>query len=204
MPSINAQITALKLKKSREQQARDRQEANRKRDALRARIGDNRVPGSVMDTGFVRQLEAKAASAKAGGAGGRVDPQLRIAELRRQGQLPPVEEGPDRPEFATRYSARDALQRMLGKPSEPASRVGYEPTAEEILGDDALPKPKALPVPAQVDEDCPPPDEVLKGGESPQYGAGDLSPEEIAEIDRLNPRRGPVAGVKHARPARRR
>jgi hypothetical protein len=53
--------------------------------------------------------------------------------------------------------------------------------------------------PARADLDCPPADDVLNGAsaESP-YGTGDLSPEEIAEIDRLNPKRAGATPVARA------
>lgn len=191
--SISQQIRALQLKKSPEQIAHDVAEGQRKQRAFRAKISDQRSGGSVMDPGFLRQLEARRASVEAGAV--RVDPNLRIAQLRAEGKLPPVEEGPDRPEYAPKYSPRDALRRMLGE--QPAERVGYEPTPEEVLGDDALPKPHAAPVPAETDADCPPPEEVLRGQqagtETGPYAPGDLSPEELAEIDRLNPRSKQVA-----------
>ena len=193
MASISQQITALKLRKSNQQKARDAAEARRKREAFRSRVSDQRPPGSVMDPGFVRQLEAKRVAVTEAANAPRTDPRLRIEQLRQEGKLPPVSEEPDRPEFPTRYSPLDALKRMLGTAPAREERVGYEPTPEEVLGDEALPKPTAPPVPAVADPDCPPADDVLRGAPGP-YLPGDLTADELAEIDRLNPRR-PVASA---------
>lgn len=232
MATVGQQIAALKLRKSPEQKAVIAAEARRKGEAFRVKVegNDERDPGTLMSPAFLRTLQATAATVRAGDAA-RPDPNVRIAQLRLEGKLPPVVEGPDRPEYAPRYSAIDALKRLLGDAPKPEDRVGYEPTPEEILGDEALPKPTTPPVPKAVDDDCPPANEVLQTAPSPldddddaepsidgvtgdapaaaadfsgsPYLPGDLSPEELAEIDRLNPRRAaPPAAPPVARPAR--
>lgn len=217
MPSISQQIAAVKMRKSPEQIAREASEARRRQQAFRVKVEDQRAPGSLMHPSFLRQLEARRIAVESGSTARRPDPQARIALLRAEGKLPPVagEDGErDRPEYAPTYSPRDALQRLLGAAPAPQERVAYEPTPEEILGEDALPKPHAVPSPDASDPDCPPPDEVLKGSaeaapapaaapaESP-YLPGDLTPEELAEIDRLNPRAAAApAGQPVARPGR--
>jgi hypothetical protein len=151
------------MRKSEQQIRRGQAEAARERDKLKSKLRNQRRGGSVMDPAFARQLEAKGAAVRAGQpAAVRRDLPDVIEKLRAEGKLPTSPEAP--------------------------GRVGYVPTPEEILGDDALPTPTTPPPPAAPDRDCPPADSVLELGAG-TYGEGDLSPEEVAEIDRLNPRR---------------
>ncbi len=193
--SISQQIRRLQLKKSPEQVAREAAEARRKVAAFRSRVSDQRPPGSTMDPAFLKQLEAKKAAVAAGAPPKpRADLPGVIAQLKLEGKLP-VPEGEQAP--TTSYSMRDALRNLMPNAPKPQDKVGYEPTPEEILGDDAKPAPSLIRPPKDADEDCPPADEVLQGASaepgSPAYGPGDLSPEELAEIDRLNPRGKGVA-----------
>ena len=190
MSSISQQIRRIQLKQSPEQVARTVAEARRKQAAFRAKVSDNRPPGSTMDPGFLKQLEAKRAAVEAGApAKPRSDLPTVIAQLKLEGKLP-TPEGEQAP--TTTYSMRDALRNLMPNSPKPQDKVGYEPTPEEILGDDAKPKPSLIRPPKEADEDCPPADEVLQGASAsssgPAYGPGDLSPEELAEIDRMNPR----------------
>lgn len=190
MPSISQQIRRIQLKQSPEQIARTVTEARRKQAAFRAKVSDQRHPGSTMDPGFLKQLEARRAAVEAGApAKPRADLPAVIAQLKLEGKLP-TPEGEQVP--TTSYSMRDALRNLMPNAPKPADKVGYEPTPEEILGDDAKSSPSLIRPPKEADEDCPPADEVLQGAaagaEAPAYGPGDLSPEELAEIDKLNPK----------------
>lgn len=195
MSSISQQIRRIQLKQSPEQIARTVAEARRKQAAFRAKVSDQRPPGSTMDPAFLKQLEAKRAAVAAGAPPKpRADLPGVIAQLKLEGKLP-TPEGEQAP--VTSYSMRDALRNLMPNAPKPADKVGYEPTPEEILGDEAKPSPSLIRPPKDADEDCPPADEVLRGSAaeganaapvSPAYGPGDLSPEEVAEIDRLNPR----------------
>lgn len=155
MSSISQQIRRVQLKKSPEQVARESSEARREKAKLASKLKDQRRGGSTTDPGFARQLVAKAAAVQAG-AGARVRSDLpdALARLRLEGKLPP-EGGP--------------------------VRVGYVPTPEEVLGDDAFPKATEPAAPVLADTDCPPADALLSDNA--------FTPEEIAEIDRMNPPR---------------
>lgn len=176
MASISEQIRRVQLKKSPEQVARESSEARRERAKLASKLKDQRRGGSTTDPAFSRQLEAKAAAVRAG-QGPRVRSDLPhvLDQLRAEGKLPPAPGGPE--------------------------RVGYVPTPEEILGDDALPRETTPAAPARADLDCPSADDVLSGASAESsYSPGDLSPEEIAEIDRLNPKRkGQTAPAKRVK-----
>jgi hypothetical protein len=158
MASISDQIRRVQLKKSPEQQAREASEARRERAKLANKLKDQRKGGSVMDPAFTRQLKAKAAAVSAGQPKVRGDLPDALAKLRLEGKLPP-EGGP--------------------------IRVGYVPTPEEVLGDEALPKATDPGEPETADIDCPPATTVLGG----------FTEEELAEIDRMNP---PRKGQKRA------
>ncbi len=164
MASISQQIRRVQLKKSPEQVARESSEARRERAKLANKLKDQRRGGSTTDPAFARQLQAKAAAVQAG-QGPRVRSDLPevLGQLRLEGKLPP-EAGP--------------------------VRVGYVPTPEEILGDEALPKATDPGAPELADADCPPAEAVLSGNA--------FTAEEIAEIDRMNP---PKKG--HAKRAKR-
>ena len=162
--SIAQELRRVQMRKSEQQIRRGQAEAARERDKLKSKLRDQRRGGSVMDPAFARQLEAKGAAVRAGQPVVRHDLPEVIDKLRAEGKLPAT---PDAP-----------------------GRVGYVPTPEEILGDDALPTATTPPAPLAPDRDCPPADTVLEAA-APAYGPGDLTPDEVAEIDRLNPRRAP-------------
>jgi hypothetical protein len=163
--SIAQELRRVQMRKSEQQIRRGQADAARERDKLKNKLRDQRRGASVMDPAFARQLEAKGAAVRAGQpAATRRDLPDVIEKLRIEGKLPSA---PDAP-----------------------GRVGYVPTPEEILGEDALPTPTTPAAPASPDRDCPPAESVLEMSASP-YAPGDLTPEELAEIDRLNPRRAP-------------
>ena len=161
--TIAQELRRVQMRKSEQQIRRGQADAQREAAKLRNKLRDQRRGGSVMDPAFARQLEAKGAAVRAGQpAATRRDLPDVIEKLRAEGKLP--------------------------SPPEAPGRVGYVPTPEEILGDDALPTATTPPPPAAPDRDCPPADSVLELAPV-TYGDGDLTPEEVAEIDRLNPRR---------------
>ena len=161
--SIAQELRRVQMRKSEQQIRRGQADAQRERNKLKNRLQDQRRGASVSDPGFVRALEAKGAAVRAGQpAATRRDLPDVIEKLRAEGKLP--------------------------APPDAPGKVGYVPTPEEILGDDALPTPTMPAPPASPDLDCPPAGSVLEMGAS-AYGPGDLTPDELAEIDRLNPRR---------------
>ncbi len=166
--SIAQELRRVQMRKSEQQIRRGQADAARERDKLKNKLRDQRRGGSVMDPAFARQLESKGAAVRAGQpATVRRDLPDVIDKLRAEGKLPAT---PDAP-----------------------GRVGYVPTPEEILGDEALPTATTPPAPVVPDRDCPPADTVLEAAAPAEtvYGPGDLTPDEVAEIDRLNPRRAP-------------
>jgi len=188
--SIASQIRALKAKKSPEQLRVLAQDAERKARSFGAQLETQRDPATLMDQSFLGQLRAKAKQVQAG-----VPPRPRT----------------DLGELTASLRAKG----ILASPDDP-DKVGYVPTPEEVLGEDAEPATPVLVPHRALDTDCPPAERVLDGAApeaaaaapAPAYGPGDLTPEELAEIDRLNPRqpaRAPVTApkaMKGARPLR--
>lgn len=174
--TVADEIRRIKQKKTQAQITRGREDAQREKRRLEGKR-DQRIGGSTMNPSFLRQLESRAAQVQAGQPKPvRADLEAVKEKLRLEGKLPTPDE----------------------------VKVGYVPTPEEILGDEALPKGAQLPS-DELDDDCPSADVVLSaappGGE---YGQGDLSPEDLAEIDRLNPRQAKPAPGKPGKGARKR
>lgn len=188
--SIASQIRALKAKKSAEQLQVLARDAERRARSFGAQLETQRDPTTLMDLSFLGQLRAKAKLAQAG-----VPPRPRT----------------DLGELTASLRAKG----ILASPDDP-EKVGYVPTPEEVLGEDAEPATTVLLPHRALDSDCPPADRVLGGAApevapgpaaaapAPAYAPGDLTPEELAEIDRLNPRRpaAPAKAMKGARPLR--
>lgn len=111
-----------------------------------ARLAASRSPVAPINgvsPGFAAQIDAARRRAKAASEGRLPEsPQDAIERLRREGKLPPA---------------------------DPAAGVGYEPTAEEVLGELA-----ASDLPAESTETLPSADEVLSGAESaaPENASG--------------------------------
>ena len=173
--SVADEIRRVKMRKSAELKARETRAAKREAKRLEGRLQSNRAPGAMFDTGFKAQLDRKAREAKErAGDQPRPDLDQAIAVARQKGHLPP---------------AHDA-------------GTSYVPTVEEILGDEVLPKP---PAPTEGDtENLPSADDVLNTPRSDEnaaheaagYKPGKFTAEELAEIDRMNPRRENVAPKK--------
>ena len=175
--TVADEIRRIKQKKTQAQITRGREDAQREKRRLEGKR-DQRVGGSTMNPSFLRTLEAKAAQVNATRpAPVRADLEAAKEKLRIEGKLPTPDE----------------------------VKVGYVPTPEEILGDEALPKGVQLPA-EELDLDCPSADDVLSAAQpGGEYAEGDLSPEELAEIDRLNPRQKAKPGAaKSGKVARRR
>lgn len=168
--TVADEIRRLQAKQSAEARAKAARAAKRKAGALEGVLKNNRAPGSMYDPGFTAALDRKAREAKERAGEKRADLDSAIEAARQKGHLPP---------------AHDAS-------------TEYVPTAEEILGDEALPKP---PKPPGIDvEDLPDADEVLNGGVieasgTPVPGSA-FTREELDEIERLNPRKGPPSAGK--------
>ena len=171
--SIAQELRRVQMRKSEQQIRRGQAEAQREAAKLKNKLKDQRRGASVMDPGFTKTLEAKGAAVRAGQpAATRRDLPDVIEKLRAEGKLP--------------------------SPPDAPGKVGYVPTPEEILGDDALPSATTPPAPAVPDRECPTADLVLEAGAS-GYGPGDLTPEEVAEIDRLNPKSSKAKSGKSRR-----
>jgi hypothetical protein len=158
--TVAQEIRRLKQKQeSAKIAARLSRDAKKAKERLVSKTGTDRVPGSLMDRDFMRQLDAKARAAR---------------------------DAADKPQRADLDAVLEAARRKGHLATPDGREVEYVPTVEEILGDDALPK-DTTPVAGHVlDADCPDPDTVLNT--SAQYLPGPLSVEELAEIDRLNPK----------------
>src|ERR1044071_6672569 len=132
--SVADEIRRLQMKKSAELQVRERRAAKHAAKGLESQLQTNRAPGSMYDPGFVAQLDRKAHEARGrAGESPRPDLDSAIEQARLKGHLPPAHEG----------------------------KMAYEPTAEEILGDEALPKPPARP--SENVEELPSAEDVLNG-----------------------------------------
>lgn len=160
--TVADEIRRLQMRHSNEQKQRLVREARRQKESFEAKRGNAPMVGIGINADFQRTLERKAAEAKErAGKQQRVDLPDVIDKLRVEGKLPPA---PD-----------------------DATKVRYEPTPEEILGDDAIEASKAPPIPALAD---PVPDaETVLSLEGKPILPGALTAEEIAEIDALNPPR---------------
>jgi len=168
--TIADDIRRVKMRKSAELKARETRAAKREAKRLEGRLQSNRAPGAMFDTGFKAQLDRKAREAKErAGDQPRPDLDQAIAVARQKGHLPP---------------AHDA-------------GTSYVPTVEEILGDEALPKP---PAPTGGDtENLPSADDVLNNPAPEPVEGSAFTREELAEIDRLNPKRAvaPASAPRH-------
>jgi hypothetical protein len=162
--SIAEGIRKIKMRKSAELRAREARAAKRAAEQFGKKLKNNREPGSMYDPGFVALLDKRAREARERMGNPRPDLDRAIATAREKGHLPP---------------AHDA-------------GTGYVPTAEEILGDEALPKPPAPP--GDDTEELPSADEVLNG--TPVEGSA-FTAEEIAEIDRMNKPRAQSSAQRH-------
>jgi hypothetical protein len=171
--TIADQIRRLKFKQSSEQKARVVRKARNDRDRMKANLASQKPTGSIMDPGFKKQLDAAAVRARENqGAKPRQDLPDVIAKLRMEGKLPPEED---------------------------ATKVRYEPTPEEILGADGGPGVPDLLEPEDADP-TPDADAILAGEYDPVSDV--LSPEELAELERLNPpQKKTLAGDQPARKA---
>lgn len=169
--AITDEIRRLQMKRNSTQVARVAKKAREATSRVKAKADSQRVSGSVVNQSFAQQLTAAARKAAKGrDRPARADLPSVIEKLRAQGKLPP---------------APDDL-----------SKVKYEPTPEEVLGE--LVETAQLEMPAPTDADPVPDADTVLGGE---YQPGDLSPEELAEIDRLNPKAKNVAGGQPVRKA---
>lgn len=156
--SISNEIRKLQLRGSPEQQRRAAAEARQKKDRLARKVSGPQTAIRV-DPSFARQLEKKAVQARERlGKPQRGDLPEVIDKLRLEGKLPPA---PD-----------------------DVTRVGYEPTPEEILGEETVAGLNELPEPAEGD-DVPDADAVLNA--APKGSIVDFTEEELDEIARLNP-----------------
>jgi len=161
--SITDDIRKLQMRKSAEIRAREARAAKRTAGRLEKHLQNNRAPGHMYDPAFIKQLERKAREASdLAGEKERPDLEAAVAAARLKGHLPP---------------AHDAS-------------TEYVPTAEEILGEEAEPKP---PAPSGGDtEDVPSADDILNGSiettGTPVPGSA-FTREELDEIARLNPPR---------------
>lgn len=158
--AIADEIRRIKMRKSAELRAREARAAQRQAKRFEGQLQNNRAPGSMFDPGFKAQLDRKAREARERqGEKPRPDLEQAIATAREKGHLPPAHEG----------------------------KTSYVPTVEEILGDEALPKPGPV---SENTEELPSADDVLNG--TPVDGSA-FTAEELAEINRLNPAQKPVA-----------
>lgn len=164
--TVANEIRKLKMQKSAELRAREARASKRDAKRLEGKLKGNRAPGAINDPGFMAQLDKKAREARErAGEGVRPDIEKAMAVARKKGHLPPAHEG----------------------------ATTYVPTPEEILGEEALPRP--VPLQTGKTEALPDAEDVLN---SPS-AAGDGTPvegsaftrEELDEIRRLNPPKGP-------------
>jgi hypothetical protein len=170
--TVAKQIQRLKMQKSAELRAREHRAAKRTAGRLEKTLQNNRAPGHMFDPGFLSQLDRKARQARdLAGEQQRPDAAEAIEAARQKGHLPPAHDG----------------------------STEYVPTAEEILGDEALPKPPAPP--GDDVEDLPSADDILNGvvetTGTPVPGSA-FTQEELEEIARLNPgpKKGPAPAGK--------
>lgn len=165
--TVANEIRKLKMQKSAELRAREARASKRQAKSLEGKLKSNRAPGAVNDPSFMAQLERKAREARErAGEGPRPDLEKALAVARKKGHLPPGHTG----------------------------GTGYVPTAEEILGDQALPKPAVLQTGRT--EALPDAEDVLNspsavGDGTPVEGSA-FTREELDEIRRMNP--GPAKG----------
>ena len=168
--SVADEIRRLKGRKSAELRAREARAAQRQAKRFEGQLQNNRAPGSMHDPSFLAQLDKKAREAEERqGEKPRPDLEQAIATAREKGHLPPAHEG----------------------------ATTYVPTPEEILGDEALPKPPAPP--GDDTEELPSAEDVLNG--TPVDGSA-FTAEEIAEINRMNPQKS--VALKQQMPQHRR
>lgn len=167
--SVAEEIRRLKMKKSAEIQARERRASKRTAERLASKLKSNRAPGAINDPSFLAQLDRKAREARErAGDKPRPDIEAAMAVAREKGHLPPGHTG----------------------------GTGYVPTAEEILGDEALPKATT---PRLGDtEALPDADDVLNSpsaaGDGEAVPGSAFTREELDEIAKMNP--GPAKGKK--------
>lgn len=164
--TVANEIRKLKMQKSAELRAREARASKRDAKRLESKLKNNRAPGSLHDPGFLAQLDKKAREARErAGEQPRPDLEKAVAAARLKGHLPPAHEG----------------------------ATTYVPTPEEILGDEALPKPTVV-APGRT-EALPDADDVLNSpsaaGEGTPVEGSSFTREELDEIARLNPRKGP-------------
>lgn len=172
--SVADEIRKLQNKQSAEQRARAARASKRQAGRLEGQLKNNRAPGSLHDPGFISALDRKAREAKERAGEKRADLQTAIETARQKGHLP---------------AAHDAS-------------TEYVPTAEEILGDQALPN---RPVVGGGDvEELPDAVDVLNGGVIEAAGTpvegSSFTREELDEIARMNP--GPKRGVAQGKKKR--
>lgn len=158
--SVAEEIRRLQFKQSAEMIKRTARQARKAQERLATTLKSNRQPGSIMDRDFLKQLDAKAIAAR---------------------------EAADKPQRPDLDAVLEAARRKGHLATPDGREVEYVPTVEEILGDDALPKDTTPATGHVLDTDCPDPDTVLNASAG-DYLPGPLSAEELAEIDRLNPR----------------
>ena len=165
--SVSDEIRRLKGKKSAELRAREARAAKRSAGRLESTLKNNRAPGSMLDAEFKSVLDRRAREARErAGEAPRPDREAAIEAARLKGHLPPAHNG----------------------------KTSYVPTVEEILGDQALPKPPAS---SGADtEDLPSAEDVLNG--TPVDGSA-FTAEELAEIARMNPAPAGQRQGKHGR-----
>jgi hypothetical protein len=160
--AIADELRRLKMRKSAEQQARERRAAKRDAGRLQGRLKSNRDPGQINDRTFLAQLDRKAAEARErAGDAPRPDLDTAIAAARLKGHLPAAHSG----------------------------AVAPVPTVEDVLGDQA--KPRVAPPLGGPTEYLRDPDEILNGAgpdtEEPVAGSS-FTRAELDEINRMNPR----------------
>lgn len=163
--TVANEIRKLKMQKSAELRAREARASKRQAKQLEGRLKSNRAPGAINDPGFLAQLDKKAREARErAGETPRPDLEKAMATARKKGHLPPGHTG----------------------------GTGYVPTAEEILGDQALPKPVVTqPGPTEALPDA---EDVLNSpsasGDGTPVPGSSFTREELEEIRRLNPVKG--------------